>query len=235
MREVKIFDIPINGYASIKSMVKDIHNHGSGKVAVAINPEKVLYAISSKEMNSFIANADFKYLDGIGVVIVARLRGLKNAVRIPGCELWEELMRTSADFNKTVFLIGGSEGVVKDTENSLKKNYNVRVVGSHHGFFSDESKIIEEILRVEPDILTVAMGSPKQEIFIDKCRDAGVTAFMMGVGGTYDVYTNKVKRAPGFWRNNGLEWLYRLLSQPSRFFRQVKLLKFISLFLTGKI
>jgi UDP-N-acetyl-D-mannosaminouronate:lipid I N-acetyl-D-mannosaminouronosyltransferase len=90
-------------------------------------------------------------------------------------------------------------------------------------------------LKHQPDILTVALGSPKQEQFMSKCKARGVTAFMMGVGGTYNVFTGSVKRAPKFWCDLGLEWFYRLLLEPTRIKRQTRLLKFLWLFMAKKL
>ncbi|WP_140149361.1 WecB/TagA/CpsF family glycosyltransferase, partial [Vibrio parahaemolyticus] len=109
------------------------------------------------------------------------------------------------------------------------------IVGFADGYFQDDDVMIKKILSLTPDIVTVAMGSPRQEIFIQKCRDAGVDAFMMGVGGTYNVFVGAVERAPESWCKVNLEWLYRLIKEPSRIFRQVRLLKFLWLAITRKI
>uniref|UniRef100_UPI001E3E4ED2 WecB/TagA/CpsF family glycosyltransferase n=1 Tax=Vibrio parahaemolyticus TaxID=670 RepID=UPI001E3E4ED2 len=113
--------------------------------------------------------------------------------------------------------------------------YGVNIVGFSDGVFESEDDTIMYIQTLKPDILTVAMGSPKQEIFMQKCRDAGIDAFMMGVGGTYNVFVGAADRAPKAWCNLNLEWLYRLLKEPSRIFRQVRLLKFLWLAITRKI
>nr|WP_252306307.1 WecB/TagA/CpsF family glycosyltransferase [Vibrio alginolyticus] len=115
------------------------------------------------------------------------------------------------------------------------KQQGVNVVGSQDGYFSDEELLINEIRRSGAKILSVALGSPKQELFMKKAKDSGLTCFMMGVGGTYNVFVGEVKRAPDFWCRLNLEWLYRLLSEPSRIFRQIKLTKYVYLALANKL
>ncbi|TOQ07837.1 lipopolysaccharide N-acetylmannosaminouronosyltransferase, partial [Vibrio parahaemolyticus] len=209
--------------------------YGKGKTAVAINPEKILAAIRSPETRDALLKADIRYLDGIGAVKVAEKKLSAKLSRVPGCELWEELMKASSKEGKSVFLLGASSEVVNKTTAKLESKYGVNIVGFSDGFFESEDDTIKYIQTLKPDILTVAMGSPKQEIFMQKCRDAGIDAFMMGVGGTYNVFVGAADRAPKAWCNLNLEWLYRLLKEPSRIFRQVRLLKFLWLAITRKI
>jgi UDP-N-acetyl-D-mannosaminouronate:lipid I N-acetyl-D-mannosaminouronosyltransferase len=113
----------------------------------------------------------------------------------------------------------------------------VNIVGSQDGYFKPEDRtaLFERIRLSGAKIVTVAMGSPKQEILMRDCRNVYPDALYMGVGGTYDVFTGHVKRAPKVWRELGLEWLYRLLSQPTRWRRQLKLLKFLGYYYGGRL
>lgn len=235
MNITEISNIPVHCFNNMDEAVDYMLINGSGKIAVAINPEKILAALQSPEIKGVILSADIRYLDGIGAVKVAQNKLNKKLARIPGCELWQALMKEASIQNKSVFLLGADKGVVNKTKKKLEKEYSTNIIAAQDGFFTDDDLIIAEILEYQPDILTVAMGSPRQEQFMSKCKAQGVTSFMMGVGGTFNVFTGSVKRAPKFWCDLGGEWLYRLLLEPTRIKRQIKLLKFVWLFFTKKL
>ncbi|MEH6595062.1 MAG: WecB/TagA/CpsF family glycosyltransferase [Colwellia polaris] len=235
MNITKILNIPVQCFNNMEEAVDYILTNGSGKIAVAINPEKILSALKSSKIKDVILSADIRYLDGIGTVKVAQSKLNKKLARIPGCELWQALMKEAGIQGKSVFLLGAEKTVVNNTKLKLEEKYGTNVLGTNDGFFHDDNLMISNILRLQPDILTVAMGSPRQEEFMNKCKAAGVTSFMMGVGGTYNVFTGNVKRAPKIWCDLGLEWLYRLILEPSRIKRQIKLLYFVWLFIRRKL
>ncbi|WP_318461167.1 WecB/TagA/CpsF family glycosyltransferase [Photobacterium leiognathi] len=235
MLKTKISTIPVDCFINMGEAVDYILREGKGKIAVAINPEKILAALKEESVKDALLRADIRYLDGIGTVKVAERKLNQKLMRIPGCELWESLMKESRKQNKSVFLLGANSDVVGQTQRKLELQYNTNIIGINDGFFNDDNKMIQRLLALQPDILTVAMGSPRQELFMQKCKKAGLNSFMMGVGGTYNVYVGSVKRAPEFWRNLNLEWLYRLICEPSRLLRQLKLSKFILLALSEKI
>lgn len=235
MNLTEIANIPVHCFNNMDETVDYILTNGSGKIAVAINPEKILTALQSSKIREVILSADIRYLDGIGAVKVAQSKLNKKLARIPGCELWQALMKEAGIQNKSVFLLGADKNVVNNTKQKLEKEYSTNVIASRDGFFTDDDLMIAEILEYQPDILTVAMGSPRQENFMSKCKAKGVKSFMMGVGGTYNVYTGSVKRAPKIWCDLGLEWFYRLLLEPARIKRQIKLLKFVWLFIKKKL
>lgn len=237
VQKVLIDNFEVCCYRSLNDAVEDIIKNrlNNSEIAIAINPEKILNARKSIHIKKSIENANLRYIDGVGVLKVAESKLKSKLSRLPGCELWEALMTKAAVENKSVYLLGATEEIVIETKSKLEQRHKIKIVGHHSGYFDSDDVIIEDILKCQPDILTVAMGSPRQELFMDKCKVKGVRAFMMGVGGTYNVFTGKVKRAPKAWRELGLEWLYRLLSEPLRIKRQVKLLSFIFLFLRKKI
>lgn len=207
----------------------------SATSAIALNPEKVMKARESRQTRELLERADILYPDGIGIVKVLESKLNKSLARIPGCDLWEELMRDAAAHDIPVYLLGARDEILSATVTKLKTEYSTPIVGYHEGYYSSEDEIINEIRESRAKIISVALGSPKQEQFIFKCIDSGINAFFMGVGGTYDVYSGYVKRAPLIFRNMNLEWLYRLVTQPSRFFRQLKLLKYIWLYTTKQL
>ena len=237
MIKIKIYDFYIDCFDSIDQAVEKITtfhlNHSN--IAIAINPEKIMLSMSNSDVYSAIEFSDIRYLDGIGTVKLAESRIGRKLNRIPGCELWERLMIKAGKAQYPVFILGSSNDVVEKTVSKLKGKYNVNIVGYHDGYFLNDDEIIKDIINSKPKILSVALGSPRQEIFMRKCKDAGADFFMMGVGGSYDVFTNNIKRAPKIWCSLNLEWFYRLLLEPKRIKRQLKLLTFIKLAFKGKI
>lgn len=205
---------------------------------VAINAEKMLVVEDDAEVRTLIQNAEFKYADGISVVRSVRAKYPEAKVsRVAGADLWEALMARAGTEGTPVFLIGGKPDVLAETEAKLRRQWNVNVVGAQDGYFNAEARqaLFERIRDSGAKIVTVAMGSPRQEILMRDCRKVHPEALYMGVGGTYDVFTGHVKRAPKVWQNLGLEWLYRLLSQPSRITRQLRLLRYLRWHYTGKL
>ena len=205
---------------------------------VAINAEKMLTAEDNPEVRALIDAAEFKYADGISVVRSVRKKFPQAQVsRVAGADLWEALMARAGREGTPVFLIGGKPEVLAQTEAKLRAQWHVNIVGSQDGYFTPEQRhaVFERIHASGAQIVTVAMGSPKQEIFMRDCRSVHPDALYMGVGGTYDVFTGHVKRAPKIWQRMGLEWLYRLLSQPSRITSQLRLLRYLRWHYTGDL
>ena len=138
-------------------------------------------------------------------------------------------MARAGERGTPVFLIGGRQQVLQETCAKLRRQWNVNIVGSQDGYFApaEREALFARIAASGAQIVTVAQGSPRQELLMRDCRQHWPHALYMGVGGTYDVFTGHVPRAPRLWQNLGLEWLYRLLRQPSRLRRQLKLLKYL--------
>ncbi|WP_318393582.1 lipopolysaccharide N-acetylmannosaminouronosyltransferase [Enterobacter sp.] len=198
---------------------------------VAINAEKMLTIEDDAQVRALIEAAEFKYADGISVVRSIRKKYPQAVVeRVAGADLWEELMARAGKEKTPVFLVGGKPEVLAQTQQKLRDRWQVNIVGSQDGYFKPEQRqaLFERIRDSGAKIVTVAMGSPRQELLMRDCRVVHPDALYMGVGGTYDVFTGHVKRAPKVWQRLGLEWLYRLLSQPSRLTRQLRLLRYLA-------
>lgn len=205
---------------------------------VAINAEKMLTLEDDAQVRALIEAAEFKYADGISVVRSLRKKfPLARVSRVAGADLWEKLMQRAGENATPVFLIGGKPDVLAQTEQKLRAQWQVNIVGSQDGYFDPAQRqaLFERIRDSGAKIVTVAMGSPKQEILMRDCRVAYPDALYMGVGGTYDVFTGHVKRAPKLWQQLGLEWMYRLLSQPTRLKRQLRLLRYLRWHYSGKL
>ncbi|WP_088331588.1 WecB/TagA/CpsF family glycosyltransferase [Lacimicrobium sp. SS2-24] len=235
---VDIGNFPIRLYKDKPSLLKYLFDEiesDQWPFLVSINPEKIITQKHTGQLVHELKPHDICYADGIGVVkAVERKSGIKIA-RIPGCELWESLMQEAGKRGLGVFLVGAKPDVLEETRVKLGREYHTKIVDAQHGYFDDEQDLIQRIKQSGAQIVTVALGSPKQESFIFKCREAGIKAIFMGVGGTYDVYTGHVTRAPALFCNLGLEWLYRLLSQPTRWRRQLRLIHFTWLMLTRQL
>lgn len=239
--QYEVGGIPVVAFSGMEEAVSAIFSPVDHFVipgfAIAINPEKVMKARDDRNLMDVLLSASFRFADGIGVVWALRCKGAKSVQRIPGCELWESMMKRAGELGVPVFLVGSQATVLDQVSTKLSDQLQVDVVGKQDGFFGpdNEAGVIERIKSSGAKIVTVAMGSPKQELFIMRCRAAYPDAFYMGVGGTYDVFVGNVQRAPAWACQLNMEWLYRLVKQPTRFGRQIVLLKYMSILLFGRL
>ncbi len=190
---------------------------------VAVNPEKVMTVNREPFLSSFFENADLALPDGIGVVLAARiLLGIKTS-RVPGVELATAICRASGSQGLKIFLYGAKEEVNALAAEKLREEFpDIRIVGRQNGYLPEEEydALVDRINESGADVLFLALGSPRQERWIDSYSERLNVGLCMGIGGSLDVIAGVVKRAPKLWRDIKLEWLYRLLSQPSRWRRQ---------------
>lgn len=196
---------------------------------VAINAEKVILNEENSVIRQSIAEAEYKYADGISVVYSIRKKYPQyyDIKRIAGTDLWLALMQRCASQQIPVFLLGGTAVVLADTFAKLQ-TMGVKITGHQDGYFAEneEDVLIQQIKQSGAKVVTVGLGSPKQELFMQKAQKIYPNALYMGVGGSYDVFVGAVKRAPICWQKLGIEWLYRLLRQPTRWQRQLRLIKY---------
>lgn len=212
----------IYGFETRKKLISHVKSHPS--ILIAINAEKI-YA--GNEELKLISQDGVGYPDGVGAVKALKMKGLRNAVRIPGSELWLDII-SSLRIEDSVYLVGSTNEVIEATVAKLNQIYpSLQIAGYRNGFLNehDIEALEKDILDKKPTVVFVAQGSPRQERLMRRLQ-ASHQAIYMGLGGSFDVFTGNVKRAPRLFRENGLEWLYRLLSQPSRVKRQKVLLPF---------
>ncbi|WP_430404432.1 WecB/TagA/CpsF family glycosyltransferase [Fluviicola sp.] len=196
-------------------------------ILVAVNAEKILHAT---EQSRAIINRNIGYPDGIGAVWALKKKGCNPVEKIPGCELWLDIVKEYHP-TKSFYLLGGTNEVIQETVDRLRKEFpGINVLSYRNGYLSDDERkdLILDIAEKKPDIVFVAMGSPKQELLMEEMYRHHPAVYQ-GLGGSFDVYTNKVKRAPKWWVKNNLEWAYRLVKQPSRIKRQIHLIRFFVL------
>ncbi len=194
------------------------------------NAEIMMDGITNREMKTILNNADMLVADGAGVVLASKILGKEVAEKVSGYDLVKNLLTASSKRPIKFFLFGGKPGIPEKANANIICDYpGAEVVGTRNGYFSteDEESIINEINASGADILLVCLGAPKQELWITENKDKLKVKACMGVGGTLDVLAGNVKLAPDFFRDHGLEWLYRLFKEPKRFKRMLKLPKFI--------
>lgn len=196
---------------------------------IAVNPEKVMTAQKNEQLKRLINHSTFQIPDGIGIVLASKLRKGQVKDRVTGVDMMERLLQFSEEQKHPVFLYGAKSDVVQQAADNIQKKYpGIQIAGVMDGYEKDEEKIIQAIQASGARLLFVALGSPTQELFIERNLALLPNVYVFqGVGGSFDVMSGNVKRAPLWTRKLGLEWLYRLLSNPSRFKRQLKLPQFL--------
>lgn len=205
----------------------DFLENDSFDVIYTPNSEIILYASDNEKFCDVLNSGSLVVPDGIGVVYGAEILGKPLPERVAGFDLVCGLFSEMAKTGKSVYLLGAKPGVADLAAEKLKETYKGLVIaGLHDGYFKDDSPVIEDINRSHADFLLVCLGFPKQEMWINNNKDKLNVKLAIGAGGCLDVFAGVVMRAPKFYCDHGLEWLYRLVKQPSRFIRMLALPKF---------
>nr|WP_317359873.1 WecB/TagA/CpsF family glycosyltransferase [uncultured Tyzzerella sp.] len=208
------------------------------KIIFTPNPEFIMNALTDSQFKKILNESNLNIPDGIGVVIGAKILGYNLKERVAGFDLVQKIFSRIKNTDKTVYFLGASEETVILAKEMMEKKYKgLKIVGTHNGYFKDEEGniIIDEINKLSPDLLLVGLGSPRQEKWIYNNKDKINVKVMIGVGGSFDVMSGNVKRAPKIFIKLNLEWFYRLITQPTRFKRMLKLPLFIIEVLKYKI
>lgn len=213
-----------------------IINDLSGRIAdgqqstiIAINPEKVMAAQQDADLKSLINSSTYQIPDGIGILLASKIKRGKISERVTGVDMMERLLMFASLQGHPVYFYGAKEEVVKlAMSNIIGRFPGIQIAGYTNGYEQDEEALIERINESNARFIFVALGSPKQELWIQRnmARLPGVKVFQ-GVGGSFDVFSGTVKRAPLIFRKFGIEWLYRLGASPSRLKRQINLPVFL--------
>ena len=214
--KAKIQGFEVNTYSEEEAFVRI---QESGGQVVTINPEIIAMAKEDAELKEIINSAELVIPDGIGVEIGLKILG-HNVKRIPGINFARRLLTTSVKNAQTVALVGSKPTVLKKTIDNLRNEIQgINIIYSRDGYFGDNQNVIEDLKLCKPDIILVAMGAPKQEKFIYQLKKVLPNSIMVGVGGSFDVWSGFIKRAPEIYQKLGLEWLYRTILEPERFKR----------------
>ena len=201
---------------------------GGTNYVVTPNPEIVEVCREDPAARAAVNGAALVLPDGIGVIRGAAMLGTPLKERVPGIEFAARLLERMAGEGLSLYLLGARPGVAETAAERLKAQYpGLRIAGVHDGYFREDGPVVEEIRKSGADAVFVCLGAPKQELWMAKNGPATGAKLLCGLGGSLDVFAGTVKRAPKFWREHGLEWFYRLCSDPRRLGRMMKLPLFL--------
>lgn len=232
MSKVNILGIEFDNYSleEFKNRLISRLNDKLSTMVVTANPEIVMAANKDpKFMKLITKNADLITPDGIGIVLGGKM--LKKPLKelVTGYDLFTWLLQVGNLRKLRVYLIGAKPEVMRITKEKIAREYpGIELVGAEDGYFKDDLKTVaKRIEESKPDLVFAAIGFPRQEELISILRQAKVPAIMMGVGGSFDVFSGVVKRAPEAFQKTHLEWFYRLITNPTRFKRMLALPEFV--------
>jgi N-acetylglucosaminyldiphosphoundecaprenol N-acetyl-beta-D-mannosaminyltransferase len=228
-------DVSTDNYDSLTSkLLKKIDNREKAFI-VAINPEKIIKAQDDPSLMQLLNSADFQIPDGIGVILASKFKGGQIRERVTGIDMMLKLCETAAKHEKKIFLYGGKPGRADEAKVKLEEMYpGIQIAGTLHGYEKDQQVVRDAINQSQADIIFVAMGSPAQENWIIANKEVLHPSVYQGVGGSFDVISGKIERAPESFQKLGLEWLYRLMKEPWRIKRQAVLPLFLIRAITSK-
>ncbi len=220
-------------FRSALDLLKQWARQPGPRQVVTADATMLVLARQQPDFARILQQADLVVPDGAGVLWAAARLGTPLPERVPGCDLAERLCAELADTDCTFYFLGAAPGVAAEAANRLKRRFPLlRIVGTRHGYFPPEAEpeVVAEIAALKPDVVFCALGIPKQEFFLFRHKHELGANLLMGVGGTLDVLSGRVKRAGKFWQDLHLEWLYRTLSQPrKRLPRALKLAKLLTM------
>ncbi len=196
--------------------------------AVTPNPEIVEVCRTDPEAMEAVRNADLVLADGIGIIYGAKLLGTPLKGRVTGIGFAQGLMGEMSQNGKSLFLLGAKPGVAEKAADKLRAAYpGLQIAGTRDGYFQEDGPVLEEIRASGADVAFVCLGAPKQEKWMRKNGAASGARLLVGLGGCLDVFSGEVQRAPEIFQRLGLEWFYRLVKNPSRIGRMMKLPLFL--------
>ena len=225
MSRIQVCNIPVDDYTMRETIQlidkaiiekRPIHH-------VAINAAKVVNAQKDEALRESIVNCDIINADGQAIVWASRFLGRPLPERVAGIDIMANLVKLAAEKQYRIFFLGAKEEVVKEVVDIYTKQYGASIIaGYRNGYFTkeQEQEVATQIADSGASILFVAMSSPKKEIFLNTYKHLIQTPFIMGVGGSFDVVSGLVKRAPMWMQKSGLEWFYRVLQEPRRMWKR---------------
>ena len=212
---------------ALEAVVEFIES-GRPHIIVTADASAVVIAQEDKELARIINGADMVTPDSTGILFAASRYGTPLPEKVSGVDLAVDMSKLAAERGYPVYLLGAAPGVAEDAASELVKKFpGLKIAGTHDGFFKDESEVVQLIASSGAKILFAAMGIPRQEKFIAKNLDKLGIGVGIGVGGTFDVLSGRVKRAPEWMRSHGLEWAHRLASNPRKITKVATLPRFL--------
>jgi N-acetylglucosaminyldiphosphoundecaprenol N-acetyl-beta-D-mannosaminyltransferase len=225
MKRINICNIPVD-VLTMEETIERINKAIDEKRRlhhVVVNAAKIVNAQKDEALRNSIVNCDIINADGQSIVWASRFLRRPLPERVTGIDLMESLIEASFKRNYKVFFLGAREEVLKKVVKKYSRENSPNIIaGYRNGYFSknEEPEVARQIAESNADILFVAMSSPKKEIFLETYKDVIKTPFIMGVGGSFDVVSGLVKRAPRWMQKSGLEWFYRFLQEPRRMWKR---------------
>ncbi|PSB18628.1 glycosyltransferase [filamentous cyanobacterium CCP1] len=230
IREASILGLPIHLSDDYPTWLLDRLQDQQGVHVITLNAEMAIQAEKNDKLASVIRKAELVVPDGAGAVLYLRLRG-KRVQRCPGIELAETVLRRSVNLERPcpIFFYGGQPGVSQRAAQCWQQQVpGLTIAGTQHGYITleEQAQLCQSLAERQPSIILVGLGVPRQEFWIAEHRHLCPNALWIGVGGSFDIWAGEKTRAPGWLRNNNLEWVYRLYQEPWRWRRMMALPKF---------
>ena len=224
-REVHLFGLRIDSLTLLDTLdrVDEFIRDGGAHQQVSINVDKIVKAAKSPQLRDIVNSCALVNVDGMPVIWASRLLGEPVRARIAGIDLFEAIMHAAPRRGWRIYLLGARQEVVEATRRHFETACpGIEIVGARDGYWKpdEETLVVDEIASARPDILFVALGSPRKEEFLARYQTRMRIPFAMGVGGSFDVVAGSVRRAPRWIQNLGFEWFYRFSQEPRRLFRR---------------
>jgi N-acetylglucosaminyldiphosphoundecaprenol N-acetyl-beta-D-mannosaminyltransferase len=223
--KVVLFGVPIDNLTLRESLdrIEEMIRNGATHQHVVVNVDKIVKLQADEQLRKAILGCDLINADGQPVVWASRVLQKPLKERVTGVDLFAALVERCAQMGFRPYFLGARQEVVLRVVEILKQQHpGLQVAGWRNGYWKpeEEENVVEEIRQTKPEVLFVAMGSPKKELFLNTWKQQLRIPFVMGVGGTFDVVAGHVKRAPGWMQKCGMEWLFRLAQEPRRMWRR---------------
>lgn len=203
---------------SFYEILSDNLKNNKKTFVVTANPETFMISEKNEDVRKMLLDKETVMVpDGIGVLKAGKKIGYNIEERITGIDIANELLKFGNEQKKSIYLFGSKQEVIDSMKIVIKEQYpNLKLVGTSNGYVTDKDKVFDEIVKLEPDIVLVALGIPLQEMLIYKHLNRFKKGIFVGIGGSFDVMSGMKKRAPKIFIKLNLEWLYRILKEPKR-------------------
>jgi len=237
-KTTEILGIPIDiiSHAAALDRLEQFMAEGGYHLMVTPNPEMIVLAQKDAHIGRILRSAALSAPDGVGVVLASRLTDNPIPERVTGCDLMQDLLGRMSKTGRTAYFLGGKPGVAEQARINMESRYpGLKIIGTHHGYFQaeDDKLIREDLINKKPDLLMLSISAEMALRWSDGHKDLNIPVVAC-VGGTLDILSGTVIRAPAIFRKLGLEWLYRLASQPSRAGRMLRLPVFAAMALRDR-
>ena len=226
--KIDIMGIPFDSVTMEEALDRamELIDRPAAAICVTPNAEIVYEAMEDPALMNMLGEADLVLPDGAGVVLSGKILGTPLKQKVAGIEFASGLMERLAGTDKTFYFLGSKPGVAETAAEKLREKYpGLKVCGVHDGYFQEDGPVVAEISEKRPDVLFVCLGAPKQELFMFRHRQALSVGLMVGLGGSLDGFAGNVRRAPRWMIRLNLEWLYRLVKEPWRLGRMLRIPK----------